>query len=206
MNPKEAWILIIGGLIKLFDGGTDILYITTQDYLSNVFRWLSLGFIIAPTSLMLIIFTISIILQSSNIQRSQLRLNMIIAYSISIGEQFGLCSLMYGILFFYRPSGIEKELVLYMCRLAAVFNTFFESMPQIVLQSYNSGHMMEFGWVGIVSCACSGASILFSFFRIFYAYDQSKILQNQVEMMSARKYLATRAWRNTEITLEHMND
>ena len=206
VEKKECVLLIIGGILKLFDGSSDIIYVSTQSYYSSTLFNLTIIFFFAPSIVLLILYSISSIVQILEGDRKLLKINTIIFFTLLFGEPFGIASLAYGIAYSFKKPGIEKDSVQFMCKLTAILNSLFELVPEIILQIYNSGQLKEISPILIVSCICSGLNILYSFIRIFYDYDKKEQQIKATEMMTASKYLSHGVWRNTDITLEQFND
>ena len=205
MEKKERIILIVCGVIKLFDGVTDVLYLATEMLYFPALFWILLSFILAPIFIVSILFTISILVQVCETGNKLWKATLIVASTILIGESFGIASIVYGLAYSCKNPGIEKGSVMLMCKIAAVIFALFESIPEIIIQTYNSGMMKSSSPIFIVSCLCSGLNIISSFLRSFYSYDQQEQHKKTIEMMSAAKYLSREVWRNTDITLEQFN-
>jgi hypothetical protein len=205
MQPKERRMLFLIGCLKLGDTITDVYYILTQEFYSLIIYYLILGFLIAPTCIMFLVFILSLIFQKHDFADPLTKANLIIFLTLVFGEQCGLCSIVYSIYYSFKRPGREKDSLLFMIKAASINNIFFESMPQLVLQLYNSGHLQNINIAVLCSCIISGLSIIFTFCKLFYAYDQQSIIHTRIEMMTAAKYLSSQVWRNTDYTIEQIN-
>lgn len=205
MEKKDRIFLISGGLFRLFDGVTDILYLSTQTFSMNFLFQMCLGFLFAPLTILAILFVVAICFQWQEAGNTLWKVNCIVAITILCGEQFGFASLVYGTVYSFKDPGREKDSVTFMCKMSGLVYALFESIPELILQTYNSGVTGNTSGIFISSCICSGLNIIFSFLRMFYTHDQVQQERRTIEMMTAAKYLSKEVWRNTDITLEQFN-
>lgn len=183
MEHVERNFLIIGGLLKLGDAVTDAIYISNEPFFSQEFYLLSLAFILLPSLLLIIIFSLFYYLFK---RRNPTMVKELPSFTLIICEQFGVASLYYGFYFLCKKEySSQMGVVFFICKIAAFINTVTESMPEIVIQSYNSGKTARASGILISSCVFSGLSILFSCCRLFYVMDYNSKIQSTVEMIGA---------------------
>ncbi|OMJ67063.1 hypothetical protein SteCoe_35881 [Stentor coeruleus] len=181
MEKIERNFLIIGGLLKLGDAITDAIYISNEPFFSVKFYFLSIAFMVLPSLLLILILSFFYYVFK---RRNPTMIKELPSFSLMICEQFGIASLYYGFYFLYRKKyNPQIAIAFFICKVAAFTNTITESMPQIVLQTYNSGKTMRATGVLIASCAFSGISILFSCCRIFFVMDYNAKVKSTAGMI-----------------------
>ncbi|OMJ82594.1 hypothetical protein SteCoe_16640 [Stentor coeruleus] len=187
MERVERNSLIIGGLLKLGDAVTDAIYISNEPFFSYEFQLIAIGSMILPNFLLISIYSLLFFIFK---RRNPTMINQFPSFSLIMCEQFGIASLYYGFYFLCQKNHTQQiALVFFICKIAALTNTISESMPQIVLQIYNSGKTMRTPGILIVSCVFSGLSILFSCCRIFHDMNYNLKIKPNVEMVGPKNIM-----------------
>ena len=182
---------------------TDVVYLGTEPFYSDLFFYLCISFIILPSVPNLILVSCVELVAADN-NTNVGKFNAKLAIFMSAGEQFGLCSVVLGVFYLFKPIGAEKPYVMYMTRYTAILHSLLESMPMAVIQIINSANQLRSPLILIVSCIFSGLSISFTVLRVVYLFDRVTKVEKSIEMQNSIKYLEREAWRNTSFTLEYL--
>ena len=201
MQKKETILLLIGGILQFCSFATDILYISMEEFCTTLTFIMCLVFLIIPTAILIIIFGISLLIQRSSIPKEEYLKNLKFMTSIMLGDQSGICSIVYSIIYLKEKVEKERPTEYFICKLASILIAFFESVPQLIIQTYNSGELKSSSTILIVSCIFSGIQIIFSVCRLVKTYDKHLKVQSTVEMIKKTTNISTES-RNNEITLE----
>lgn len=203
MKYLVSIILIVAGSLRLGDLLTDVMYLATEPFYSDLFFYLCLTFIILPSVPNLILVTcVEVVAADNNTNIG--KFNAKLAILMSFGEQFGLYSIIFGVFYIFKPIGAEKPYLLYMTRYTAVLHSLLESMPMAVIQIINCANLLRFPKILIISCIFSGLSISFTIIRVVYLFDRVAKVEKTIELQNSIKYLEREAWRNTSFTLEYL--
>ena len=137
MQKKETILLLIGGILQFCSFATDILYISMEEFCTTLTFIMCLVFLIIPTAILIIIFGISLLIQRSSIPKEEYLKNLKFMTSIMLGDQSGICSIVYSIIYLKEKVEKERPTEYFICKLASILIAFFESVPQLIIQTYN---------------------------------------------------------------------
>lgn len=201
MPCKFTAVLFIGGLLRLGDTATSIAYFLTEDFFSDLFYWLCLGFLLTGTLTTFLFITLCNIF-SKEMSSKLTFFSILLGIFMIIGEQFGLISILLSSFYMFKKIGAERDIVISTLRRTSAVYAIFESIPQVIIQTYNSGLLYQTGILLICSCVLSGLCILFSACRVTYLLDENNIIEKVTELAPAIRYLEKEEWGITNTTLE----
>lgn len=203
MNLNEKAYLITGAVLRLFDVVTDVIYVATQEFGNTSLFSACILFLIVSSVVLSIIFAVSLAMQKKASSQIKIGKESLFYLFIIIGEATGL-SLLFAIFFAVKKNPAKKSEFFFIAKMASIVNTFFQSMPQIMLQTYNSGQLELYNGIFIASCTCSGIYILFSFLRLIKIYDRQEKIISTIDMITKTGNVTIEDWKNKDITLEEI--
>lgn len=201
MRGKISCILFLAGLLRMGDFFSDILYISTEPFFSDLLYYLSIVFLLLP-SLPTLIFVTGVEMVSNESKTENGKFNVLFALLMSCGEQFGIYSIFLGIYLHYRPEKHDTSSLVYMTRYTAVLHSIFESMPSPVIQLLNCGKTLRFSKILIISCVFSGLSIFLTILRVVYLFDIVRKEEKAQELPDVYKYTGRKLSKKTEYTID----
>lgn len=174
MNLKlEIALMFLGGLIRLLAIGSNIWYLITQHINSTELRYVAMISLIAPTAIMFVFYSIVLVIECINKELTSERIWIILLFVI--GDSIGLNYFVFTVILCYSNilSG-DFYVIDSMFRSAALFNSLFQSMPQIVYQVYNNQLINSWGVFTIFSIGISSVSLLYTITKLVYSIDKVK--------------------------------
>jgi hypothetical protein len=201
MKKCSSWILIIAGVLRMGDFITDMLYIATEPFYSQLYYILCILFLLLPTIPTLLLVT-SIELVANESKSRQGKQQSLFALGMSFGEQFGIFSIILGCCSMWKSFSSDRSSLVYMTRYTAILHSVFESMPSAVIQLLNSGKMMRTSKLLIVSCSFSGLSCIFTILRIVYLFDVIGKEERARELPDVFKYTGRELQKSTNVTID----
>ena len=198
MKVDEIY-LVIGGILRMFDIIADLLYLSTQQFNSIDIFYLSAAFLILPSIILIIIFSISIGIQKQSCSDISVRKEILRYVIILVSELAGLSWIFYGIM---KKVGEKDVNYKFISKMVAIVFIFFDSMPELILQTYNAGETRIINGFFYASCIFSACYIIFSIFRIIKTLDNSSKIQSTIEMISKTANVSIDEIKSKQITLE----
>ena len=169
----EGLLYFLGGIIRFFDLVTDIWYVYTQNYSSDWLYYLSVGILLAPSAIFMLVFSY---LSIADMCRGRMRLGcakFFIGLVSTIAEPFGLVLCIFGCILTRKNSKKSDFFVVEaLMRSAGFVEGIFESLPQLLIQSYNNIENDNWTAFTVASIAFSAGGFLYTCLKLLYALDK----------------------------------
>lgn len=176
MRPSiESAIYYSAGIFRCFDFCTDIYYALSSEFQSEYLHYLAIVFICAPSVIFICLFVYLGLPDLFKCNCSHFSVKLGLGVMFAVLEPTGLLICIFGILLtttslkkveFYVAEGITRS--------AGFVEGIFESLPQLVIQTYNNMLNDDWSLVNIVSMLLSGGGFLYTCVRLVYALDMIK--------------------------------
>lgn len=174
MNLKfEISLLFLGGFIRILVIVSDIWYLTTQNIKSPELKYVAILSLIAPTVIMLVVYSIILVIECTKNEVTTERIQIIFLFVI--GDSMGINYFVFTYILCHSNilSG-DFYIIDNMFRSAALVNSLFQSMPQIVYQAYNNQIINNWGIFNIFSIGISTVSLFYTITKLVYSIDKMK--------------------------------
>lgn len=172
MNLKlEIALMFLGGLIRLLAIASNIWYLISQNINSTELRYVAISSLVAPTAIMLVFYSIVLVVECAKKELTSERIWIILLFVV--GDSIGLNYFVFTFILCYSNilSG-DFYVIDSMFRSAALFNSLFQSMPQIVYQVYNNQLINSWGVFTIFSVGISSVSLVYTITKLVYSIDK----------------------------------
>lgn len=193
MNLKfEISLLFLGGMIRIIVMGSDIWYLISQSIGSKTLWYIGISSLVAPTVVMIVVYSVILCKECLQKQVSSERLQIILLFVI--GDSIGLNYFVFTFILCHSNilSG-DFYIVDSMFRSAALVNCLFQSMPQLVYQAYNNQIYGKWEIFPIFSVGISTISLFYTITKLVYAIDKVKQFEKVVNMGSDTQVHSSRS-------------
>jgi hypothetical protein len=193
MNLKlEIVLLFLGGMIRLIVISTDIWYLIKGPINSGIFWYIGIASLFAPTAIMLMIYSVVLIKECKNHQVTSERFQIIILFVI--GDSIGLNYFVFTFIL-CRSDILSGDFYIIdsMFRSAALINSLFQTMPQIVYQALNNQIYNNWKIFPIFSIGISTISLFYTITKLVYAIDKVKQFEKVSNIGSETQVQSTRS-------------
>ena len=180
---------MFGGVLRFIDLATDLWYVYTQDFQSPWMSYLSLAFVFSPS---FVLFAAFFVLGLVDLCRGAPRLCLRkcgLGLLIAVADPLGLLLCGFGCALTRKRAKKQDFYVAEtLTRTAGFVEGLLESLPQLVLQSYNNMETDNWDAFTISSVALSAGGFLYSYIKLLHALDKvrhTEDLQKQTTLFQA---------------------
>lgn len=175
-NQVEAILYMGGGILRLFDLVTDIWYIQTQVFATETLYYLSIVSVIAPSLVFMLLFTYMGLINLCKGNSRLFIIQLLIGLVTALLEPLGIVLCAFSC--FLVKTDTKKYdfyIIEAITRSAGFVEGVFESLPSIVIQTYNNIQNNSWTYFTICSLGFSAFGVIYTCIKLMYAYD---IVQN----------------------------
>ena len=169
----QSLLIICSGLLRFADFVSDWTYLFTQDFESVSIQAACLVFLLLPTLIFLGIGGFSLYRQSAEAYLSFCT-RLTLWCSLAVLEPLGAVLMLYGALLgWIREKGREAEVEVFI-RFSGLVEGLFESMPQLIIQTYNNWALNNWNVFTVASLVLSIVGFFFGLYKLVKAMDESR--------------------------------
>mmetsp|Transcript_741 Transcript_741/g.1184 ORF Transcript_741/g.1184 Transcript_741/m.1184 type:complete len:211 (-) Transcript_741:1096-1728(-) len=176
MRPVfEAALLIGGGILRMFDFGSDLWYFTVQEYGNDLLYYFSGVFLVTPSFLFLLVTCCYTINDCCKLRFQPLPLKIGLGLLIAIGEPVGISQCVFGTLILSNPSDYSgRSYIELLSRAGSFVEGVFETLPQFIIQFYNNQMLDSWNYLSVISMTISILSLVYTCLKLGCAIDRLK--------------------------------
>jgi hypothetical protein len=168
--------MFIGGIVRMADLATDILYYITSDFARDDIRNVMLATIVAPFGILLLVCLIGTIKDLVTGNRKQALRTFISGLLFTISDPTGITLITAAFVVLSTKADIADRTYLeILSKITGFLEALVESIPQLILQTTNN-LLLGQGWtiLAIFSIIFSTCSISYSLIRLLVLCDKFK--------------------------------
>ena len=199
----ETFLMFIGGILRLANIVSNIWYIFTQNFDSDLLYKLFIISLIAPSGVFLLIYTFGLLVDICS-QKPLSSFKFFIFFLFFIGDSIGLNYFVFTFVLCGSNMIVGDFYVIdAMFRSSTLVNSLFQATPQIVIQVYNNQQIKNWNFLKIISIGVAGLSLIYTLTKLAYAIDKVKQYENAC-CITDRKNTGNKI--NIEITEHQKNN
>lgn len=172
----DVALMFIGGIVRMADLATDILYLTTSDFARDDIRAAMIATIVAPFGILLLVCMIGTTKDLILRNPKQALRTFISGMLFTISDPTGFTLITAGFVVLSTKADIADRTYLeILSKITGFLEALTESIPQLILQTTNN-LLLGQGWtiLAIFSIILSTCSITYSLIRLLVLCDKFK--------------------------------
>ena len=190
----DVGLMFAGGIIRMADLATDILYMTTTVFARSdieIVLWVSL---FAPFGILLLVCLVGTIKDLIQRKKRQALKTFISGILFSVSDPTGFTLISAGFVVLSTKADIADRTYLeILSKITGFLEALVETIPQLILQTTNN-LLLGKGWsvLSVFSIILSTFSIIYSLIRLLALCDKFKKTEDEKDlqnMMSANKII-----------------
>ena len=183
MNVKiEGILYVLGGILRFIDFITDVWYVYTQTFKEDWIYYVSAASLISPSTILLLVFLFIFISNLCAGEGRQACISLAFGLVSALLTPFGLMMCGFGM---YLLLLAEKKREFYiiegLARTSGFIEGVFESLPQLIVQSYNNIETNNWDLFTITSICLSAGGFLYTYIKLVHALDKMRRYEQKDE-------------------------